>query len=224
MKKITPALRIFLILTLLAGCTTFHWKKTPGFYYEWKQGDRIEAVAKKYGQDAFELRKLNVIVDLEDLEEGMMIYIPTDQAEDLAFRPRFPDERAKFKIYGGKLIWPSPGKLTSKFGHRWGKKHEGIDMGQNAGLDIRAAGDGVVEFAGRQRGYGKTLIIDHGRGIKTLYAHNSRIHVDVGQTIRKGQKISKMGKTGRSTGVHLHFEVRVRGVARNPLAYLPSRG
>ena len=212
-----------LLLLWVAGCAEYRFRPEPGFYHEWQQGDSLAALAKEHGLTVIDLQRKNVIIDPEDLEPGMMILIPIEKDAVLAGGVRFPDEKSNFRMAGEGLIWPSPGKLTSKFGRRWGKKHEGIDMGSNAGLDIRAAAGGIVAFAGRQRGYGNTLIIDHGRGIKTLYGHNSRLLVRKDQRIRQGQKVSIMGKSGRSTGVHLHFEVRIRGDARDPLRYLPSR-
>ena len=220
-----PSILFFILLSsiFLTSCAPYQFKKEQGYYHTWKKGDTVNSISKEAGIKPLDFKVKNTIVDEEDITVGMMFFVPVTDVKKLKNKVRFPDEVPNFKLYGEGLIWPSPGKLTSKFGKRWGKKHQGIDMGQNKGLTIVAAGGGIVEFEGRQRGYGKTVIIDHGRGVKTLYAHATRTYVKEGQRVSKGQKITKMGRTGRSTGVHLHFEVRIKGVARDPLKYLPRR-
>ncbi|MBJ7455611.1 MAG: M23 family metallopeptidase [Thermoleophilia bacterium] len=98
--------------------------------------------------------------------------------------------------------------------------HEGIDIAGASGTPIAAAAAGTVIVAGWSGGYGNLVVIDHGNGISTAYAHNSSIAVSVGQSVGQGTVVSGMGTTGHSTGVHLHFEVRVNGSAVNPLGYL----
>lgn len=121
----------------------------------------------------------------------------------------------------GVLAKPySRGTYSSGFGRRWGRMHEGVDWSMPVGSPVYAADGGVVESAGRNGDYGYCVIINHGNGIKTLYAHNSKLLVQAGQKVYKGQKIAASGNTGRSTGPHLHFEVRKNGVAVNPLKYL----
>jgi murein DD-endopeptidase MepM/ murein hydrolase activator NlpD len=127
----------------------------------------------------------------------------------------------------GVLIWPFAGEITSPFGWRihpvFGtqKFHTGIDLGADYGDPIKAADSGVVIHADWLGGYGKAVIIDHGNGLQTLYAHNSELVVSNGQTVRKGQLISRAGSTGYSTGPHLHFEVRRNGSPTDPMGYLP---
>ena len=119
------------------------------------------------------------------------------------------------------LIWPTSGRVTSEYGYRWGRMHQGIDIGAGTGTPIRAAKAGEVIFAGTQGGYGRTVVISHGGGFSTLYAHQSSIAASDGQSVSQGQVIGYVGNTGNSTGPHLHFETRVNGAAQNPRAYLP---
>ena len=127
----------------------------------------------------------------------------------------------------GTMTWPAEGEVTSPFGWRvhpiFGTQrlHTGIDIGADYGDAIRAADGGVVIHADWMGGYGNAVIIDHGNGISTLYAHNSQLLVSEGQTVSKGQTVARCGSTGYSTGPHLHFEVRHNGSPVNPLNYLP---
>ncbi len=118
------------------------------------------------------------------------------------------------------LVWPVSGPITSGFGPRWGRMHEGIDIAGSSGTPIAAAATGTVISAGWSGGYGQLVVLDHGNGLSTAYAHLSSISVSAGQTVPQGSAVGGMGTTGSSTGVHLHFEVRVNGAAVNPLGYL----
>ena len=120
----------------------------------------------------------------------------------------------------GRLSWPMRrGSLTSRYGLRRGRVHSGVDIAAPTGTPIYAADSGVVTMAQWYSGYGKTVVIDHGNGVSTLYGHCSEILVRVGSKVEKGQLIARVGSTGRSTGSHLHFEVRERGRACDPLRY-----
>ena len=119
------------------------------------------------------------------------------------------------------LSWPVRGPITSPFGNRWGRLHAGIDIGAGSGTPIRAAKEGSVIFSGVMNGYGNVVIINHGEGLSTLYAHQSRLGAREGQAVGKGDVIGYVGSTGHSTGPHLHFETRVGGTPRNPRPYLP---
>jgi murein DD-endopeptidase MepM/ murein hydrolase activator NlpD len=122
--------------------------------------------------------------------------------------------------------WPSQGDITSAFGYRnspWGygrQFHEGIDIAADWGTPIIATASGEVVFSGWNGGYGKMVMIDHGNGIVTAYAHNASNNVDVGQRVKKGDHIADMGSTGASTGPHVHYEVRVGGEKVNPQRYM----
>ena len=131
---------------------------------------------------------------------------------------------------GGVLAWPVPGytKITSNYGMRVHpitgqyKLHTGVDISAPMGANFVAANDGIVTKAGYNSAYGNMVIIDHGGGISTLYAHGSEILVTVGQTVKRNEAILKVGSTGYSTGPHAHFEVRINGVVTNPLEYITN--
>ncbi len=132
---------------------------------------------------------------------------------------------------GGKMQWPVPSsmRITSKFGYRnhpilkKNKLHTGIDIGASSGQSVVAAADGTVVHSGWQGSYGKAVIIDHGGGIMTLYAHNSSLLVSKGQKVSRGSTIAKIGSTGFSTGPHLHFEVRKNGKYVDPTGWLSGK-
>lgn len=150
---------------------------------------------------------------LEDKEKELAIFIQ-DLEERFEYLERVPD------------LWPAAGRLTSGFGNRrnpFGRGirfHQGIDIANSSGTNIKAAAKGIVTFAGNKAGYGKVIIIDHGNEYNSLYGHNRKLLVDVGDEVEKGQVIAKMGSTGRSTGPHLHFEVHKNGNPINPLDIL----
>jgi murein DD-endopeptidase MepM/ murein hydrolase activator NlpD len=123
-------------------------------------------------------------------------------------------------------IKPARGWFTSKFGYRMDPLnrrptlHAGLDIAAPPGTPIHAPADGIVSFAGYEGGYGKLVSIDHGYGVVTRYAHTSRIYVEQGQKISRWDVIAAIGNTGRSTGAHLHYEVRVHGVPVDPINYV----
>ena len=131
-----------------------------------------------------------------------------------------------YKIAVSKLPLAMPVKsafrFTSGFGKRWGRAHQGIDMAGPVGTPIFATGDGVVTYAGWQRGYGNLIKIQHELGTETRYGHLSKIRVKVGQKVSRNSLIGDMGNTGRSTGPHLHYEVRVDGKAVNPMSFIKA--
>lgn len=117
--------------------------------------------------------------------------------------------------------WPASGPVTSEYGMRWGRMHEGIDVGGGTGSPVVAARAGTVTHAGRMGGYGNLVLVSHGGGLSTAYAHLSSFSVSPGQSVGGGQRVGGMGCSGSCTGTHVHFEVRVNGGARNPRNYLP---
>ena len=118
------------------------------------------------------------------------------------------------------LIWPVQGPVTSPFGWRWGRMHEGIDIGVGYGTPIHAAAGGTVIYCGWEEGYGNFVVLDHGGNLATAYGHQSAIAVTCGQQVSQGQVIGYVGCTGHCFGPHLHFEVRVNGDPVDPLGYL----
>ena len=123
-------------------------------------------------------------------------------------------------IGNGVLGWPVSGPVVSGFGMRGGRMHEGIDIICSTGTPVVASGAGTVIWAGWRGGYGNLVVVDHGGGLSTAYAHNSAFASSVGQSVARGQVISYAGSTGDSSGPHVHFEVRVNGTAVDPLGYL----
>lgn len=133
-----------------------------------------------------------------------------------------PSSSGPVSTDGGGWVWPTSGPVTSEFGPRWGRMHEGIDIGAPTGAPIYASSSGVVSFAGSMGGYGQLTLVDHGNGVVTAYAHQSRLGVSPGQRVTAGQVIGAIGATGNVTGPHLHFETRAGGgTPRNPRLYLP---
>lgn len=121
----------------------------------------------------------------------------------------------------GTLAWPAVGGYISSYqGTRWGRFHRGIDIARPTNLNILAADNGTVTFAGWDGGYGNKIIVDHNNGVRTLYAHLASMDVKVGDTVAQGSKIGTMGETGNTTGVHLHFEVYQNGQLKNPMDFL----
>lgn len=119
------------------------------------------------------------------------------------------------------LIWPTTGPVTSGYGMRWGAMHQGLDIAPPYGTGVYAANAGIVIFAGGQGGYGNLILVDHGGGFVTAYAHLSGFAASSGQTVARGALLGYVGSTGDSTGPHLHFETRVGGAAQNPYNFLP---
>lgn len=132
-----------------------------------------------------------------------------------------PGSRAKKSSGNYPLNWPVEGTITSRFGKRRGRAHDGIDISAPTGSSVRAAAAGEVLFAATHGSYGNLVVLKHADGLVTVYAHNERNLVRKGQTVRKGQLLGKVGQTGRASGPHLHFEVRKGTTPKNPLRFLP---
>jgi len=181
--------------------------------YKIQRGDALSTIARMYGTDIETIRRNNNL-------NGNKIFA----GDKLIIRNY---QRKPFSLSRNSLIWPVNGRITSSFGWRTHpiKKtrlfHNGLDIAVPAGTVVRAAASGEVVHSGWMNGFGYTVIIDHGRGVETLYAHNSRVTVAEGSMVNKGQQISVSGSTGLSTGPHLHFGVLRNGKPLNPSNYLP---
>jgi murein DD-endopeptidase MepM/ murein hydrolase activator NlpD len=154
----------------------------------------------------------------------LMVPAPRSNVIPASVQPRV----ATGSSYGSEqiaanFVWPTRGTLSSNYGRRWGRMHQGIDIAGPIGTPVVAAADGVVVSSSYQGGgYGKVIDVQHSDGSMTRYGHNNRLIASAGQAVKQGQHIADMGNTGRSTGPHLHFEIHPGGgSAVNPLAYLP---
>ncbi|MCB0113544.1 MAG: peptidoglycan DD-metalloendopeptidase family protein [Caldilineaceae bacterium] len=198
---------------------------TDGALHVVQPGDTLYSIAAKYKVTAQAIAdaSLNQLESIETpLSVGTQLIIPggtkpyiTRQVE--AYVGPVPDSALKGS---GALGWPTSGSITQTF---WGG-HRAIDIGAYTGTPVTSADGGYViasKSGGWNNGYGNMVMVDHGNGYVTLYAHLNSIYVRQGENVSKGQQIGTVGNTGNSTGPHLHFEVRYQGVARNPFTYLP---
>lgn len=175
------------------------------------EGETLSEIAGRYGTDMEAIARCNNIENSNLIFAGMQITIPV--AGD---RPR----AVARSLPVGELPWPVTGWISSPFGIRDGRPHEGLDIAAGAGEPIKAVRGGRVIFAGPRGTYGLTVILDHGNGLTTLYAHCSRLLVREGDGVTAGQIIAEVGSTGRSTGPHLHLEVRLDGIPYDPVLCL----
>ncbi|EKD84971.1 MAG: lipoprotein precursor [uncultured bacterium] len=200
-----------------------------GVAYTVKSGDTLESVAKKFSAEQQPILDypFNDIPDDLSLRAGQVLIVPGGvPPETKAPKPkpqpqylaRGPSSPAFTAPGGGNFIWPTRGVLSQYFS--W--YHPAIDVADRSAPGIAASDGGTVIVAGwpDSSGYGNRVVIDHGNGYTSLYAHMSNIYVSVGAIISRGQLIGQMGSTGRSTGTHLHLELRYKGIALNPLAIL----
>lgn len=181
------------------------------------KGDTLWEIASRYQVSVEDLVRENNIRRPEALQIGQRIVIPGSSTAGRLWRSSVM-ETSRFRM--GKYIWPTMGTITCPFGWRKHSFHHGIDIAVPLNTPIRAAASGVVVFAGYKSVYGRTVMIEHGNGQITLYGHINKILVHEGQHVCRGQVIAKSGSTGRSTGPHVHFEVRNGDKAVNPLKYL----
>lgn len=185
-----------------------------GTLYTMREGETLSAVSKRFWVAEAKILAANGLLSADQIKPGSEIILP-------GIKPRRRDDYLASRGLGPLyLTWPTRGWLTSRYGMRWGRMHEGIDVAVSTGNQIRAAAPGRVEYAGWRAGYGRLVVLDHGRGIHTRYGHNSRLMVKPGQWVQRGDVIALSGSTGSSTGPHMHFEVRVNGRPQNPLTWL----
>ncbi|MFH1809866.1 MAG: LysM peptidoglycan-binding domain-containing M23 family metallopeptidase [Pseudomonadota bacterium] len=202
-----------------------------GVFHELKAGETLWGLASRYHVDVDELIEVNGIRDPRDLKVGRLIFIPDldpmaplpppTAGSDPA--PREMSEPSSAVATRGTLRWPvDEGVLYSGFGLRQGVRHDGIDLGAPEGAPVRAAADADVLYVGSDRAFGHLVILQHSGGLVTVYAHNRDVVVKMGQHVKVGELIAHLGKSGRSEGPHLHFEVRRGRQPLDPLDFLPD--
>lgn len=208
-----------------------------------KKQDTLNQIAKRHNTTWQAIAMLNREQLSNGLREGQELRVPIteslastvdsnqwtaheddeDDAEDFVPKRRNGLFFAPRSSNPPQLVMPAPGRVSSRFGKRGRKLHKGIDIVANVGTPIVAAADGEVIFSGRQRGYGTTIVIDHGQ-FMTLYAHASKLIARNGDRVRQGEFIAKVGRTGNARGAHLHFELRDQdNKPLDPLQYVDTR-
>jgi murein DD-endopeptidase MepM/ murein hydrolase activator NlpD len=200
---------------------------TSGINYEVKSGDTVSSIAKKYQGDVNKIIEANKLADASDIGIGDLLFVPNGvkpTAVVSSYKPKVSPIYSEEEVpsvaavdTGTKLLWATNSTRVTQY-YSW--RHHGLDIGNKKGNPIYAAEDGKIERSGWTSGYGYNVIINHGNGIKTLYGHASKLLVEVGETVSRGQTIALIGSTGWSTGPHLHLEVIVNGVRNNPLNYI----
>lgn len=177
-----------------------------------ESGDTLWRISRGYGVDMETVMTANG-KENNHIAPGEKLFIPGGKP----FRAEVAVSRGR----NGPFIWPAQGEISSYYGWRWGRNHDGVDIANDLGAPVFAAKSGQVIWTGWQSGYGHTVMIDHGQGYVTLYGHLDQYETAPGQYVRAGQRIADMGSSGYSTGPHLHFEVRRNGTAVDPLGVLP---
>lgn len=187
-----------------------------------QKGENLYRISKRYGTTVDALARANRLADPTQIRVGQRLYIPSRNGASSATANTYA--RSDRRGRSGKVVlrWPIDARVASGFGIRGGAHHDGIDIPARPGTAIRAAGSGrVIHSDSKLAGYGNMIIIKHTGNISTVYAHNRKNKVRVGQFVEKGEIIAEVGSTGRTTAPHLHFEVRRDGRPRDPLHYLP---
>ncbi|MDR7402697.1 MAG: LysM peptidoglycan-binding domain-containing M23 family metallopeptidase [Armatimonadota bacterium] len=177
-----------------------------------RPGDTLWSIARRYGVTVEAIVRANGLSDPHRIYVGQRLAIPVPA--------RLPPDRGTAPA---DFVWPLRGEVLSGFGARGGARHDGVDIAGEHGAPVVAARAGRVAHAGWYYAYGLTVIVDHGDGLQTLYGHLSSLLVRAGDAVRAGQPIARVGCTGRCSGSHLHFEIRVRGRAVDPSPYLAGR-
>jgi murein DD-endopeptidase MepM/ murein hydrolase activator NlpD len=203
----------------------------PGATHVVRPGENLYRISKHYGVSVAEIQEANRIEDVTQLRIGQRLTIPgSGHAQPAA--PLAPPAGYRLPAGGGRelarreanlaLRWPVEGRVSSPFGWRSGRRHEGIDIPAKLGTTVRAAEAGRVIHSGKLAAYGNVVIIKHSGRYSTVYAHNDRNRVEKGQFVERGDPIATVGRTGNASGSHLHFEVRRDRIAHDPLDFLPA--
>lgn len=199
---------------LVSGCAG-----GTGIYHRVESGQTAYRIAKAYGIEPRTLLEENRIDDPRTLQPGQLLWIPG--ATDTRTVPPLQLRETSSRLSGKRLVMPLRGSISSGFGRRNGRMHDGIDILAPEGAAVRAAGYGVVMYAGNgMRGYGNAIVLDHGDGVTTLYGHLKRFRVRSGDAVAAGGVIGEVGDTGNATTTHLHFELRLEGEGVDPEKYL----
>jgi lipoprotein NlpD len=210
-----------------------------------EKGQTLYRIAKTYGVSVDQLMEANHLDDPRELKVGETLSIPGAReakpvtpydspepeppsrgadpvGEKVAMkRPPLPQPKAvKVGRANGTLAWPLRGVLYARFGRKGTEPHDGIDLSAPAATPVKTAAPGTVLFAGEQRAYGLIVIVEHANSLITLYAHNRDVRVKTGQKVRDSQVVATVGDSGKTSGPHLHFEVRKDGVPVDPLDFL----
>lgn len=207
-----------LILFVLTACSSMK----SGQYVYVEKSSEVKRVAKTYGLTVDELKLANPEKTFQGKE---WIFIPSKVGIAYFLNDTYVVENYQ-GLGTGRFLWPVPHfyKVSSHFGPRGRRHHDGIDIPAPRGTPIVAVDTGVVIYSDNGiRGYGNMIVLAHGDDIFTVYAHNRRNKVSKGERVDKGQMIAEIGNTGRSTGPHLHFEIRVKNKVRNPAQFLSKR-
>jgi murein DD-endopeptidase MepM/ murein hydrolase activator NlpD len=199
---------------LVAGCS-----RGTGVYHRVEKGQTVYRIAKTYGIEPRDLLESNGIEDPRELRTGQRLWIPG--ATRTRTVPVLENLRETgYRLSGKRLVMPLRGSISSGFGDRNGRMHEGIDILAPEGAEVRSAGYGVVLYAGDgMRGYGNAIVLDHGDDVTTLYGHLRRFRVKTGEIVAGGSVIGEVGDTGNATTPHLHFELRLEGEGVDPEKY-----
>lgn len=214
---ITKNILLFISLMFTFACASVK----SGHYVQVKPTDTIETLAKEFNVPKEKIQASN---SGKSIKTGDWVFIPLKRGvldRDNETRPFDPNHL----LTTGEFLWPVPSsnKMSSGFGSRWGKKHEGVDIPGRVGSHIVAAADGVVVYSGDEiGGYGNITVIAHKDGYFSVYAHAKSNFTRQGQRVYRGQVIAQIGMTGRSYGPHLHFEVRKNGQAIDPTDFLAA--
>ncbi|MFA5420848.1 MAG: peptidoglycan DD-metalloendopeptidase family protein [Patescibacteria group bacterium] len=198
-----------------------------GLMHTIARNETISGVSKKYDISSEKILNANNLDPEEVLKLGQKIFIPGGKkiVAAVASTPAYTGTTIASSIKttpttnysGGKLLWPTVGHRITQY-YSW--SHQGLDIANKTGTPLYASESGTVERSGWNNGYGYNVVINHGGGLKTLYAHASKLHVKAGDVVSRGDIVADMGSTGWSTGPHIHFEVILNGVKQNPLNYI----
>lgn len=210
------------LLSSFIGCATAPYlplaapgipQGIPGTYHRVERGQTLWRISKMYNVDLDEVARINHIPDASTIEQGQLVFIPTTR------KP----EPIPQKYASEDFIWPIRGRVISSFGQTFNNMiNKGVNIQPYGNLNVVAAREGEVVFYSDNFGsFGKTIIIDHGDGLSTVYTRNSEIYIKVGDNVGRGTVIAKVGCAGRDRTAYLHFEIRKGHVPQNPYYFLP---